>query len=202
MVAGGQVKRAGPGRWSKAKEKIFFDELAATANARMAAAAVGLTKNAVLQRKRRHPAFAAKWDAVVAAGRANIDLYLVEATDQTFDPDELHVGEGPPKVTIDQAIKISQIAPRAGNGGMTRKQWEQGSFEDEAEDMGYDAIEEVRERIMRKLAKMRQRDDREKLAAGWTWDESWGLMIPPGYVQGPDYKPKEPEPPRDPDAGY
>lgn len=30
--AGSQVKRAGHDRWSQAKEKLFFDELAATAN--------------------------------------------------------------------------------------------------------------------------------------------------------------------------
>jgi hypothetical protein len=41
IASNGQLKRAGPGRWNKAKERIFFEELAATANARRAAAAVG-----------------------------------------------------------------------------------------------------------------------------------------------------------------
>jgi hypothetical protein len=59
IVSGSQVKRAGRGRWSKAKEAIFFEELAATANASRAAAAVGMSKNAVLQRRLRHPVFAA-----------------------------------------------------------------------------------------------------------------------------------------------
>jgi hypothetical protein len=58
VFADGQVKRAGRGRWSKAKEAIFFEELAATANASRAAAAVGMSKNAVLQRRLRHPVFA------------------------------------------------------------------------------------------------------------------------------------------------
>jgi hypothetical protein len=109
IISNAQLKRAGPGRWNKATERIFFEELAATANARRAAAAVGVSKNAVLQRRLRHPAFAAKWDAVVAAAKASISLYLVEASYKTFDPEELDTGEVTPKVTIDQAIKISQM---------------------------------------------------------------------------------------------
>jgi hypothetical protein len=45
-------------RYAVAKEAIFFEELAATANASRAAAAVGMSKNAVLQRRLRHPVFA------------------------------------------------------------------------------------------------------------------------------------------------
>jgi hypothetical protein len=36
-------------------------------------------------------------------------------------------------------------------------------------------------------------DRREQLALGWSYDESFDVMIPPGYVQGPDYRPKPPE---------
>jgi hypothetical protein len=137
----GQVKRVGHGRWGKAKEKIFFDELAATANARMAAAAVGLSKNAVLQRRLRHPLFAAKWDAVVRTARASIDLYLVEETNKSFDPQQLDTGEATPKVTIDQAIKISQIG-----ASKAQREAPPNPFEHEA---APGEVEQMREKLFR-----------------------------------------------------
>jgi len=181
IVSNGQVKRMGNGRWGKAKEKIFFDELAATANARMAAAAVGLSKNAVLQRRLRHPLFAAKWDAVVRTARASIDLYLVEEANKSFDPEDLETGEVTPKVTIDQAIKISQIgASRA------RREAAPDPFEEEAAAMGPGEVDQFREKIVLKLMRLRDRERRDCLAKGWTLDEENDQLIPPGWVKQGD----------------
>jgi hypothetical protein len=185
VVSGGQVKRAGAGRWSQAKEKIFFEELAATANARAAAAAVGMSKNAVLQRRLRHPVFAAKWDAVVATSKASINLYLLEASNQTFDPDMLDTGEVTPKVTIDQAIKISQL------GGAKKQEPATDPFDDPSASYQAD-IADVRERLVKKLQAMRRRDRPDKLARGWSYDESWDIDIPPGWIKGPDWRPMQP----------
>src|SRR5207244_848598 len=43
VVANGQLKRVGRERWSKAKEAVFFEELAATANVQRAAKAAGVS---------------------------------------------------------------------------------------------------------------------------------------------------------------
>src|SRR4051794_5925329 len=76
VASGGQMKRAGQGRWSQAKEKIFFEELAATANARRAAKAAGESSNAVVARRMKHPGFAAKWGAAVGPRKGATELYL------------------------------------------------------------------------------------------------------------------------------
>lgn len=44
-------------------------------------------------RRLKHPIFAAKWEAVVQSARASIDLYLVEETHKSFDPERLETGE-------------------------------------------------------------------------------------------------------------
>ena len=181
IVSNGQVKRVGNGRWGKRTEKIFFDELAATANARMAAAAVGLSKNAVLQRRLRHPLFAAKWDAVVRTARASIDLYLVEEANKSFDPEELETGEVTPKVSIDQAIKISQIG-----ASKTRREAAPDPFEEEAAAMGPGEVDQFREKMVRKLMRLRDRERRDCLAKGWTLDEENDRLIPPGWVKQGD----------------
>lgn len=197
-VSGGQVKRVGKGRWNKKKEAIFFEELAATANARMAATAAGVSSSAVFARRLKNRLFAAKWDAVVRASKESIQLYLVEETKKTFDPDALDTGDVTPRVTIDQAIKIAQL-----NASKTREADAlPNPFADKAAAMGGNEVDELREGIFAKLVRLRERTQREQLDAGWTYDESFDVMIPPGYVQGPDYVPKPPEEPADFDAGY
>ena len=185
----GQLKRVGYGRWSKRKEKIFFDELAATANARRAAAAVGLTKNAVLQRKLRHPLFAAKWEAVVAMGKAAIGLYVVEATNQTFDPKSVETGvdmdEVTPKVTIAEAIRISEQGAKAAREGPN-------PFEEEAEKISPAEADELRSVVLKKLLRLKDRHDQQRLSEGWIRDEQAGVLVPPGWIRstpppdGPD----------------
>ena len=197
-VSSGQVKRIGKGRWSKAKEAVFFEELAATANARMAADAAGVSSSAVFARRLKNRLFAAKWDAVVRASKESIQLYLVEETKKTFDPDELDTGDVAPRVTIDQAIRIAQL-----NASKTREaEALPNPFADKAAAMGGNGVDELKEGIFAKLMRLRERTQREQLEAGWAYDESFDLMIPPGYVQGPDYVPKPPEEPADFDAGY
>ena len=193
MVSSGKVRRAGSGRWSKAKEKIFFEELAATSNMRMAAEAAGVSTNAILARRHKSRLFAAKFEAVVQNARALIDVYLAEEAKKAFDPGEVDNGDVRPKVSIDQAIKISQLnAARA-----KREQSAANPFdEEEGEDEGYDYdrdVGDIRERLVRKLQLMRQREIPGMIAQGWSYDESYDHLIPPGWIQGPDYKPKPPD---------
>jgi hypothetical protein len=172
------VKRAGRERWSKQKEQIFFEELAATANAKLAAEAAGVSTNAVFARRLKHPLFRAKWEAVVRTSKASIDLYLVEEAKKTFDPADLDTAGVAPRVTIDQAIKISQL-------NASKKAQEEellpDPFAEEAASMTPDDVAELRERLVRKLQRMRQRDMPKMIAAGWSYDEEFGHMVPPGW---------------------
>jgi hypothetical protein len=93
---------------SRRKEKLFFDELAATANVKQAAKAAGVSASAVYQRRLRNRHFKAKWVAVVESGRASIEMKLVEATNKTFEPEELDTGDVEPKVSVAEAIRITQ----------------------------------------------------------------------------------------------
>lgn len=189
-VSAGKVRRVGHGRWSKEKETIFFDELAATSNMRMAADAAGVSTNAILARRLKNRLFAAKFEAVVQSAKAAIDLYLVEETKKSFDPDDLDTGDVRPKVTIDQAIKISQL-----NRSKRQDQSFAEPFADDEDSASGEDPDEIRARIIGKLRRMQELDRREQLAQGWTHDESYDLMIPPGYVRGPEYRPKPAEPP-------
>lgn len=174
--AGSQLKRPGHDRWSQRKEKLFFDELAATANVKRAAKAAGVSPNAVYQRRMRDSHFRAKWAAVLETGRSSIEMHLVEAANRSFDPDELDVAELTPKVSVAEAIRITQ-------GGGSKKQ---GSVPDPFDDPDYsyeDEVDDIRERIVQKLQRMRRRDRPALLAQGWSYDEEYDREIPPGWIR-------------------
>ena len=77
-----------------------------------------------------------------------------EEAKKTFDPETLETANVAPRVMIDQAIKISQI------GAPSRKQEEElpDPFAEEAARMTPDDVTAVRERLVRKLRRMRERD--------------------------------------------
>ena len=173
LVGGGaQVKRAGHDRWSQAKEKLFFDELAATANVKRAAAAAGVSTNAVYARRMKQPLFRAKWEAVLETGRAAIEMKLVEAANKSFDPDEIDVEGVEPKVSVAEAIRIVQL-----HGSKAQKQSVEQMQPPEEE------IEAVRERLFNKLERLRKREWPNWLAQGWTYDEEHDHLVPPGWVR-------------------
>jgi hypothetical protein len=182
--SGPQLKRAGHDRWSERKEKLFFNELAATANVRRAAKEAGVSPNAVHARRLRNLHFKAKWAAVLEAGKAAIAMHLVEESRKAFDPEQLETGEVVPKVTVAEAIRIAQL------GGSGKQAPAADAFDDESYSYE-DDIADIREGLVQKLQALRRRDRPELIARGWSYDESWDREIPPGWVKGPDWRPME-----------
>jgi hypothetical protein len=176
VLGGGQVKRASKERWGERKERIFFEELAATANVRMAAGAAGVSTQAVFARRLRDRLFAAKWDAVARSARAVIDMHLVEQAQRSFDPDALDLPDGAPRVTIDQAIKISQIGAARAKGEDDTNPFQNACAE---------SVDEIRERLIQKLQRLRRRERPKLLAQGWSYDEEYDRDVPPGWVKIP-----------------
>lgn len=176
--AGCQLKRAGHGRWSKAREKMFFDELAATANVKRAAKAAGVSPNAVYARRMRDAHFRAKWAAVLETGRASIEMHLVEAANKSFDPDEIDTGEIQPKVSVAEAIRIVQV-----HGSKKQQEMLPNVFADQAASMSPDDVEAARERLFKKIERLRARERPRMLAQGWSHDGDHDCMVPPGWVK-------------------
>jgi len=183
---GAQLKRAGHDRWNGRKEKLFFDELAATANVKRAAKAAGVSPNAVYQRRMRDAHFRAKWAAVLETGRASIEMHLVEAANRSFEPEELETGEVEPKVSVAEAIRIVQV-----HGSKNQQAQLCDPFAEQAAAMSKQEVEELRERLMTKMKRLIDRTRREQLEEGWILDEEHDQMVPPGYVKAADAGPRD-----------
>ncbi len=134
-------------------------------------------------RSMKRPDFRAKWDAVLESGRAAIEMHLVEAARKSFDPDDLDTGEVEPRVSVAEAIRIVRL-----HGTSTQVQSIAQIEPPEQE------VAAIRQRLVDKLEKLRERDMPLKLAQGWSFDDSYDQMVPPGWVKSAEYRPREPEP--------
>lgn len=171
----GKLVRAGAGRWSKTREARFIASLAESANVRRAAAAAGISTQAIYARRLREPRFCGRWDAAIEAGKARLMAYLIEAADRTFDPEAAAAGDDLPRVSVAEAIGILRL-----KGGATSTA--RGGHGDESdEEDGAANVNEAGERIIARLERMRDIDREKKLAAGWS--ECDGEWVPPGFAR-------------------
>ena len=78
-----------PGRLTRASEQAFLTALAATANVRLAAAAIGVAHTSIYAKRKASPAFAAQMDEALKIGFDRLEAALIAATTAAED------GEGP-----------------------------------------------------------------------------------------------------------
>ncbi len=176
---GVKLIRTGATRWSAGAEERFLVELSASASIRRAAAAAGFSQAAIYRRRLKQSVFAAAWDAAIETGKARVEALLVEAATHSFDPDSLPISDDQPRISVAEAISISKrAATGAKSAGKAKFDWGE-----EAAQMHEDEVAALREKIMGKLERVRERDDREKLAAGWARDEEHECWVPPQWVR-------------------
>lgn len=137
------IVRVGPGRWSRASEEAFLATLCATANVKAAAAAAGVSPEAVYARRRKWPAFAAAWGLAKAEGYARIELLLLHAATVTLDPPAVPSVPEPPAMTCDQAMNLLKLHRASQHGGVPQRYAWRAQEAD---------IEDVRAEVLRKVA--------------------------------------------------
>jgi 5-formyltetrahydrofolate cyclo-ligase len=79
-------------------------------------------------------------------------------------------------VTIDQAIRISQL-----NASKKKGEELPDPFTEQAASMTPDDIHALREKLVRKIMRLRDRERPRMIAAGWSFDEEYDHMVPPGW---------------------
>lgn len=152
---GDQLVKAGAGRWSARIERIVLTTLIQTGCLQRAADACGLSAEALYNRRRRYPEFAALWDAALREAEPRVPQMLTAAAIAGLDPGA--AGLDVPKADIDQAIAICRMR---GWGMADRPGRAKPPIRVEP------SIEEVREEVERRLAALR----RSREADGWNGD--------------------------------
>jgi hypothetical protein len=105
-------------------------------------------------------------------------MHLVEAANKSFDPDDIDTGEIQPKVSVAEAIRIVQA-----HGSKKQQDMLPNPFADQAALMSAEDLDALRERLVRKMMRLRDRLRAESLAEGWTVDDEHDALVPPGWVR-------------------
>lgn len=170
---GDKLVAAAEGRWCQRVEDMFFAELGRTSCVRAAAAAAGISTNALYYRRDKYPEFAERWHAVEEAAAQRLPGLLRAAGIASLDPEI--ADKGLPRVNVDQAIAISRLKGPAGRDG-PRGRGIRPRVATNAE---------VREALLKRLVafgkRVKKRQREERLEAGWTRTED-GHLIPPGWI--------------------
>ena len=182
-----KVRRVNSARWSEAKERRFFDELVASANVRRAAEAAGVSSQAVYARRAKSAVFRRRWEQALANGRAAIEMGLVAEAKRSLDPDAMDLPAPEPRVSVSEAIKITQMNQGGGSAG-GRGRGGQASFDEDDGEAHEQEMEGLRARLQTKLERLRERMIREE---GFTVDEETDWVVPPGWIRDPDYVAKQ-----------
>jgi hypothetical protein len=145
-----QIMRTGGHRWSAAAEAVFLEHLAATANVRASADAVGFSTVAIYKRRMAEAGFAGRWQRALEQGVARIEMALVHSAAASLEGTPI-AGDHPiPAMSVVDAMNVVRLHRAAVHGGKPQLYGRRMELPD---------IEEVRAEILRKVAVL----EREKL---------------------------------------
>jgi hypothetical protein len=168
---GVQLVKASAGRWSARREALFLAGLRRTGCVRSAAAACGLSTNALYKRREKDDDFRMRWREAEQGADERIPGLLTAAAIAALDP-EIDDSELPP-CSVREAIHICRMK---GLGTPAAREQERRRTGPRVATNA-----EVRAALEKSLRAFSGRVHAEKLAQGWT-EDSEGRLIPPGWV--------------------
>jgi len=157
-VAGGrggrpQMRTVRKGGWTEAKKTAFFVELAATCNVSAALAKVGMGAPQVYNLRQSDAAFRARWNAALSEGYARLELMLLErAMIGTVRTVRKADGRTETMTEYPNAIALQLLRMHRDTVARHEAEPEPG------------AVEELRDKIARKLTALAKRVEAEEAA--------------------------------------
>lgn len=145
-----QLRKAQRRRWSNARERTFLTVLSETCNVTQAAAEAGIAVSSAYARKRKYAAFRAGWSEAIGAAYQRLELVLL---DRAFNGVEKVVrrrdGSEERMVEYSNAMALTLLK-------MHRESAVEALVEHEPDD-----VAAIREKLLARLERMRERFERE-----------------------------------------
>lgn len=107
-----QVRRAQPGKLTKACEQAFLAALSATCNVTLSAAAAGASPRAFYRRKAMHPGFAREMRLALKEGYRRLEEAMLESVDPVGHADDAWRNNEPPpmpQMTAGQMLQLMYL---------------------------------------------------------------------------------------------
>jgi hypothetical protein len=148
-----QLKKRAKRDWSKAKAREFLSVLADTCNVSEACRQSGVPMTVVYRRRKMDAAFRSAWAEAIAVGYQRLEAVLLDrafnGTEKLItrkDGSEERVREYPNHMALKLLQMHRETAMEADN------------------ELAPEQIDEIRERLVRKLQRLKKRDDEEQEA--------------------------------------
>jgi len=149
LVAGRkpQMRKASARSWTRAKEEIFLTELAETCNITLSCEAAGVSPTTIKRKRKGDAAFRAGFLAAVRSAYERLELVLFE-----------RFSNGTEKVVIRKDGSEERMREYSNQLGLALLKMHRDTAADAAaSDMPPDDVEELRERVLKKLLRLQKR---------------------------------------------
>ncbi len=144
-----QLQKMSRRAWTKEREQRFLLVLSETCNVTRACAAVGMSTEGAYKRRRKNAAFRAAWMETIAAAYQRLELVLLDrAFNGTDKIIQRHDGTEDRMREFPNRLGLSLLKMHRGTAAETGRQTP-------PED-----VEELRERVIQKLLRLKQRRER------------------------------------------
>ena len=142
-----QLRKASNRDWSKAKEQVFLTVLAETCNVTCAAAEAGVSVSAAYRRRKADAGFRAAWLEAIGSAYQRLELVLLE---RAF--------VGTEKIVRRKDGSEERMVEYPNQLALTLLKMHRDTAMEASAEFAPDDIEEVRERVMAKLERLRRRE--------------------------------------------
>ena len=149
LVGRGKPKLRRPQRrdWTKAKEQLFLSALADTCNVSRACAVAKVSSSAAYRRRKADAAFRAGWLEAVGCAYQRLELVLL---DRAFN--------GVEKMVKRRDGSEEKMLEYSNQLGLTLLKMHRDTAADATSELPPENVEEIRERLVAKLRRLRARD--------------------------------------------
>lgn len=154
VVAGGskpKQRRPRKHEWNRKKEEIFFSTLAETCNVRLAAEAAGKSPAGAYWKRKRDAAFRASWADAIATAYQRLELVMLD-----------RALNGTEKIVVRKDGSEERMREYSNQVAMNLLKMHRDSAIEAAAEPDETDIAEVRERLIEKLERLRERFDAEE----------------------------------------
>lgn len=142
-----QMREASKSSWTNAKEAEFLAVLAETCNVTQAAAEAGVSSSAAYKRRKENAAFRAAWLEAISVAYQRLELVLLE---RAFN--------GTEKLVKRRDGSEERMREYSNQLGLTLLKMHRDTAVEAVADAPADDVEEIRDRLLEKLERLRKRE--------------------------------------------
>lgn len=148
VLVGGQMRKASKRNWSKAKIDNFLSALAETCNVTMAAAEAGVSVSAAYERRKADAGFRGAWMEAIGAAYQRLEMVLLE-----------RALVGTEKLVRRKDGSEERMLEYPNHLALTLLKMHRDTAAEATAEIDPDDVEDVRERVLAKLERLRKREE-------------------------------------------